>query len=116
MKSIIVSVGVLLFLLAIVITNTIFINLVVGGLEKSLEQVETLIGFEQTYDEYLKNERWLSLTVDDMRMQNIENAFVVCVEYSRQGLSEEAAIEKSRLLSELRQMRRLCGFNIKSIM
>ena len=115
MKSIMLSVGMILFLLAIVITNTIFINLVIGGIEESLEQVDNLLGYEKMYDEYTKNEPWLSLTVDDTRMQTLENGFVVCVEYSRQGLEDEARIEKSRLLSELRQMRRLCSFSIKSI-
>lgn len=115
MKSILLSVGMILFLLAIVITNTIFINLVIGGLEQSLEQVDNLLGYERMYDEYTKNEPWLSLTVDDTRMQTLENGFVVCMEYSRRGLEDEARIEKSRLLSELRQMRRLCSFSIKSI-
>ena len=115
MKSILLSVGMILFLLAVVVTNTIFINLVVGGLEESLEEVDTLLGYEKIYNEYTKNEPWLSLTVDDTRMQSLENSFVVCVEYSRAGLVDEARIEKSRLLSELRQMRRLCSFSIKSI-
>jgi len=115
MRDILISIGVILLLVAIIITNAIYINILLGSLEAGLAEVTSVTGYKELYNKYMRNEWLLSLTVEDERLLRIEVGFVDCLGYADKGLADELHMEKSRLLSELGQLKRLSWFNIMAI-
>ncbi len=115
MKAILLSIGVIFLLFAIVITNAIYINLLLGSLEKGLEAANDAQDYKGIYDTFNRHERLLSLTLDDERLLGIEIGLLDCVGYTQTGRLEDLSIEKSRLLSTLGQTKRLSGFDINAI-
>ena len=117
MKSLVTSLLVLLILTAIVITNAIFVNLILGSIEDRLEGIESSVNdYELLYKDYMQKERYLSLTIEDGILLEIERSFVECIESARSEDEGGVAIGKSRLLCDISHIRRLSSFNIKSVM
>lgn len=67
------------------------------------------------YDDYLKRQKYMSITVSHDDLTNIEDCFVEMIAYLSVADIENAKVTKSRLISYLEHLRRLSGLNIDAI-
>ncbi|MBQ8302197.1 MAG: DUF4363 family protein [Clostridia bacterium] len=70
---------------------------------------------EKLFDEYMKKERFISLTVSHNDLTTIEDCFVEMIGYLSIGDTDNAEVAKSRLIHSFEHLRRLSGFNIDAI-
>ena len=77
--------------------------------ENSIDEAKIL------YDNFMKKQRYLSLTVSHNDMTSIEDCFVEMIGYISVDDIENATVIKYRLKNSLEHLRRLSGFNIDAI-
>ena len=114
-KSLIISGAVLLLTVIFTITNSTISSNMLGKLEKTIESSESSLDFQNLRDSFDKAEKFLSLSIPDSCLWEIENCISDIISYQNSESDDEVEAGKSRLLCLIRQQRRLSGFNIKSI-
>ena len=70
---------------------------------------------EDAFQEFLRRERYISLTVSHDDLTNIEENFCELIGYLGVGDTDGAEIAKYRLIRSLEHLRRFSGFNFDSI-
>lgn len=120
MKEKILSVILLIIVIAFVTVNTVIIG---KQIDEVIESVDSLrlddnsaaIKSKESYDDFMKKEKYLSLTVSHDDMTSIESCFVEMIGYLSVGDIQNAEVVKYRLKSSLEHLRRLSGFNLDAI-
>ena len=114
-KSLIASSAVLLLCLGLALTNSIVTLRILSSIEAEAEAATTYTDFKGIHDGYMNAERFLSICIPDSSLSEIEGCLSDVLSSSSLSSENELKTAKSRLLCLLRQQKRLCGFNIKSI-
>lgn len=115
MKSIIFSLLSLLLLIAFVITSATVTHSLLDKLSSEVEDAMNAEEYENIKKEFEKMERFLSLTLSDNTLCEIEYSILEVRDYLEHGSEDEADAAKSRLLSKIKESRRLSGLNPRSI-
>ena len=114
-------------ILLIAVVFSVFFNtkILTDKIDKIIEETESLnlddeinIATENAkkiYEKYKSAETFMSLTVSHDDLTNIEDCFVEMIASLDVSDVDGAKIAKSRLINSLEHLRRLCGFNIDSI-
>jgi hypothetical protein len=79
------------------------------GTENSLKDAYSL------YEDFMKKQGYISITVSHNDMTSIEDCFVEMIGYISVEDIESATVVKYRLKNSLEHLRRLSGFNIDAI-
>ena len=91
-------------------------------LSQSIEKYEKIdeegmaVIYRALSDDYKRRESWLCIIIDDESLIQIEEDFSDIITHSSAENSDEATASIKRLICHLEQIRRLSGFNIKSIL
>lgn len=116
MKGLTLSAVIIILLALLVALNSCIIGIKLGEL---LEEIDKSDGseaeFSELYDRFMQIEKLLSLSINDTHLYETELAFGECIESARLGNDDGVAVGKSRLIHSLMYIRRISGFNIKSI-
>ena len=115
MKSVIISSIAMLFLLAFVISSALITHRILVDVGNDVESAESYIDYERISEAFERSERFLSLTLSDNTLCEIEYSILEIRDYLKHGSEDEANAAKSRLLSKIREARRLSGLNPRSI-
>ena len=115
LKSLTISSVVLILTVVFTLANGIISNIMFDNLEEMVEKADGISDFEKIHEKFDEAERFLSLSISDTSLWEIENCISDIISYTESGTEDEAEVGKSRLLCLIRQQRRLSGFNIKSI-
>ena len=81
----------------------------------SISSGEVLSQAKEIHADFMKKEKYMSLTVNHEDLTSIEDCFVEMIGYISVGDSNNAEVTKSRLISYLEHLRRLSGFNIDAV-
>lgn len=120
MKEKILSVVLLVMIIVFVTINTVILN---GQIDEIIEKVDLFDvsednakkNAEQIYEDFMKKQKYMSLTVSHDDMTSIEGCFVEMIGYLAIGDRQNAEVVKYRLKSSLEHLRRLSGFNLDAI-
>ena len=120
MREKILAVVLFALIILFVTVNTIVIN---KQITEVIEKVDRLdLSAENSvkeanilYEDFMKKESYLSITVSHNDMTSIEDCFVEMIGYISVNDINNAAVVKYRLKSSLEHLRRLSGFNIDAI-
>ena len=118
MKTVRLSVIILLLIFILVNSNAIFIRKATDGLIGSLSELDgenTIEEYEVIYKRYQKNERLMSLTIGHDELCQVSDCFTELLTAIRNKNTDDAIIAKSRLIGYLEHIRRLSGINLYSI-
>ena len=120
MKQKILSVVLLASIIAFVTVNTIILRKQIDGTinevkSLSLSSDEAKADAEDIYNNFMKNERYISITTTHNDLTSIEDCFVEMIGYISVGDIQNAYVTKCRLISYLEHLRRLSGFNFDAI-
>ena len=120
MKDKIFAVAILVVVLVAVVTNTLVLNHKIDGIIKKTEVIDasksgTKSEADEVFDYFMREQKFISLTVSHDDMTQIEEDFTELVAYLDIGDTEGAEVAKSRLIRSLKHLRRLSSFNIDSI-
>ncbi len=111
MRSLIVSLSILLFTVGAITVNSVLVARKLDMLSELIESGES----SSVEEKYREMERFLALSVSDSQLAHIEER-IVEYEEAAQGEDEaELELQKSRLLSAIAQTKRLSGVNIRSV-
>lgn len=114
-------------ILLIAVVFSVFFNtkILTDKIDKIIEETESLNlddeiqiageNAKKIYEKYKSAETFMSLTVSHDDLTNIEDCFVEMIASLDVSDVDGAKIAKSRLINSLEHLRRLCGFNIDSI-
>lgn len=114
--------AVILFVITIlfVTVNTVIIDKQITDVIDSVDGLE--LGAENSlkdayslYEDFMKKQGYISITVSHNDMTSIEDCFVEMIGYISVKDIESATVVKYRLKSYLEHLRRLSGFNIDAI-
>ena len=121
MKSIIVS-GILIIVITVfAFTSSILVSSYLDRLTDSINQYrdfeteQATIIYRALYDDYKRREVWLCMVIDDESLMKIEEDFTDVIAQAEVQGDSEVEISINRLTCHLKQIRRLSGFNIKSV-
>lgn len=119
MKAAIISIAVLTVILTAVILNSIFVSKTMNEIAQKLKNTpsdtESYADYSEIYDEYMKKQRFISLTVSHDDLTNIESEFNEILGSIEADDKENLIIAKSRLIGSLSHLKRLSGINADSI-
>ena len=119
MKAVIISYIVLATVLIAVILNSLFVSNGISKIKHRLENApsdtEHYDLYAEIFDEYLKKQRFIGLTVSHDDLTNIENEFNEILGAIKADDEESLVIAKSRLIGSLSHLKRLSGINADSI-
>ena len=122
MKSIIVSAVLIVSITAFAFTSSALVTNYLDELSQSVEKYEksdeegmTVI-YRALYEDYKRREAWLCIIIDDESLIQIEEDFSDIITHSSAQNGDEATASIKRLICHLEQIRRLSGFNIKSVL
>ena len=119
MKAAIISVIILTLILTAVILNSIFVSKSMHEIAQKLKDApsdtESYSAYSEIFDEYMKKQRFISLTVSHDDLTNIENEFNEILGSIEANDVENLIIAKSRLIGSLSHLKRLSGINADSI-
>ncbi len=120
MKEKIFAVIILIAVVAFVWINTVIIDRQISKLADEVEMLDVESEDAESkareiQEEYMKKERFISLTVSHDDLTNIEGCFVELVGYLSIGDAENAKVTKDRLKYSLEHLRRLSTFTIDAI-
>ena len=119
MKSLIFAYVMIIILLLAVILNSIMVSKSIKGIVEMINDVyDTSLNeerYQEIYDEYLKRQRFISLSIDHSYLGNVETGFTEVIAAAKIGEYSDLVIAKSRLLNALAHVRRLASINIDSI-
>ena len=120
MKEKILSITQLILVITFVTINT---SILIKQVDKVKEDVNALLpdsdGSEdearRIYENFMKKEQYISLTVSHDDLTSIEDCFVQLIGYLSVNDIKNAEVTKSRLISYLEHLRRLSGFTIDAV-
>lgn len=120
MKQKVFAVILMIAVITFVSINTIVLH---KQIEKIIENVSGLLldgddveeKAKEIHSDYMKKEKYMSITVSHDDLTSIEDCFVEMIGFLSVGDTQNAAVTKSRLINFLEHLRRLSGFNIDAI-
>ena len=121
MKNIIICAILIIAITALAFTSSALASNYLDTLSASADEYRradaktTAAMYRSLYEDYKKREVWLCIIIDDESLIKIEEDFADVIAQASTN-SEEAEISINRLICHLEQIRRLSGFNIKSIL
>lgn len=119
MKAAIISFIVLTIVLTSVFLNSFFVSKsiekITDRLKDAPETIDSYGLYSDIYDEYMKKQKFIGLTVSHDDLTNIEGEFNEILGSIRAKDKESLIIAKSRLVGALTHMKRLSGVNADSI-
>ena len=121
MKPMKIASAALLFLLALVILNSIYIGSITEFFADRIKEIETdelsvtANEIKKIYADFKKNEKIISITVSHDDLTNIEESFADIIGAAEAGMAANVITIKSRLEDALRHLGRLSGINLDSI-
>ena len=117
MKHAVISLGIIIALATITTINSARIQRLIDGYIEEIEATDTDAEvFSLLYDNFLKDEKFISLTVSHEDLRDIEKSFSEIIAAARMNDTVEVQKAKSRLIDALLHLGRLCGINIDSIL
>ena len=119
MKAFIISAVTLLFVIGGVILNSAIVTKSVEAITERLENTPEELSFGDEYrdifDDYMRRQRYIGITVSHDDLTNIESEFCEIIGAIEAADEEGLIIAKSRLVGALRHLGRLSGINADSI-
>ena len=123
MKSIIISISVMLVSLGAVILSSVYVSTTLGRLEEDAKNVEideanveaAAEKYEKLLKIYEKNQPFLLLLLPDRALYEIEGAFSDAINYTKAGEYPSALTAKGRLHAAIERMRTLSELTLKSV-
>ena len=119
MKTVVFSFVILIITFTAVILNSIFVSKSIEDIKKQLENApsttETYALYSDIFDEYMKRQHFIGLTVNHEDLTNIETEFNEILGAIEADDEKSLIIAKSRLIGSLSHLRRLSGINADSI-
>ncbi len=119
MKSIVLAVISLSLLVSIVVTNSIIVSKLTDNIRKRLElapnDTESAEIYEEIFEQYMKNQKYIGITVSHEDLTNIEQEFNEILGAIEAKDKEALIISKSRLIGALKHLKRLAEINADSI-
>lgn len=119
MRAAIISLAVLIAILAVVMLNSFFVSKSISDITEKLENApqstEEYNLYSEIFNDYLKKQRFIGLTVSHDDLTNIEREFNEILGAIKAGDDDTLIIAKSRLIGSLSHLRRLSGINADSI-
>ena len=122
MKGTLIAIITLFTVLALVITNSIILHILI---DKIISDVDGVIisepntasdSFSKCYERFKIYESYISLTVSHRDLTDINDAFRTIIAAGEVGDTDEMIITKNRLKGSLEHLRRLSGINLDSIL
>ena len=119
MKTVIIAHIILLSVTVSVVINSgvckVLVDRTINEIEKTDTDSATREDYQRIFDKYMARQQYIGLTVSHDDLTNIEDCFVEMIASLDVSDVDGAKIAKSRLINSLEHLRRLCGFNIDSI-
>lgn len=119
MKAAVISFVVLIAVLTAVVLNSYFVSKSICKIAEKLEDAPSSTDSYEVYsdifDEYMKKQHFIGLTVSHDDLTNIEREFNEILGAIEADDEESLIIAKSRLTGALSHLRRLSGINADSI-
>lgn len=119
MKAAAISIIVFISVLSAVILNSFFVSKSICEIADMLEaaptDTESYDVYSDIFEEYMKKQRFIGLTVSHEDLTNIEREFNEILGSIEANDEENLIIAKSRLIGSLSHLRRLSGINADSI-
>ena len=123
MKSIVISIAVMLVCLGVVILSSVYVSVTLGNLEDDAKNVkideesveEAAKEYERLLERYEKNQPFLLLLLPDSALYEIEGAFTDAINYARAGEYPSALTAQGRLHAAIERMRTLSELTLKSV-
>lgn len=120
MKEKILSVALLITVIVFVTVNTLILNKQIGDITENvslltLDNESAEENAERIYADFMKKEKYMSITVSHDDLTSIEDCFVEMIGFISVGDIPNAEVTRSRLISYLEHLRRLSGFNIDAV-
>ena len=120
MKEKILSIILLILVIGFVTINT---SILVKQIDNVKEEVDALLldgdnsetDARRIYENFMKKEQYISLTVSHDDLTSIEDCFIQLIGYLSVKDIKNAEVTKSRLISYLEHLRRLSGFTIDAV-
>ena len=120
MKIIISAYVVLAAIILIVIINSLIIShnidVILEKLRGTPDSANAEDAYEEIFDDYIKKQKYLGITVSHDDLTNIESEFYEILGAASVGDDDALKIAKSRLMGALTHLKRLCGINFDSIL
>ena len=120
MKEKILAVILFSLIILFVTVNTVVMNKQIAEVINKVDKLDLFAenSFKEAnilYEDFMKKESYLSITVSHNDMTSIEDCFVEMIGYISVNDIDNATVVKYRLKSSLEHLRRLSGFNIDAI-
>ena len=115
MKSIIISSAALVLCFTFVSLSAAYTGRILDDLIESINHAATPDDYEDIIKEFRRADRFLMLTLHDSTLFEIEYSILEVKDFLEYGSEDEATAAKSRLISKIREPRRLSGFNMNSV-
>ena len=121
MKTVKISVGVLLVLTVAVAANSLYINHLTNKFSSELENMsinnnENLAeSLDTLFKHFKKAERFISITVSHEDLTNMEESFADIIGAAKAGSFEDVERIKSRLVDSIEHLGRLSTLNLDSV-
>ncbi len=121
MKAVRIATAVLIFLLAAVVLNSIYIDKTTEKFANRIMEIDTKNlkeakeEFKKVHKEFKKAEKFISITVSHDDLTNIEEGFADIIGASEAEMHVDVITIKSRLEDALRHLGRLSSINFDSI-
>ena len=120
MKSTIGATIILVLLIIAIGLNAYALDYNINEIYKSVIKVEASPeyknSFEEIFDDYMRREKFICLTVSHSDLSEIEGAFAELIGAAEAGDDEGVIIAKSRLTNALTHLRRLSVIGIEGIL
>ena len=120
MKTVILSYVILALILILVIINSIIvsnsIDIIIKKLKVIPDSIENANEYETVFEDYMKAQRFFTITVSHDDLTNIESEFYEIIGAVNAEDEESLKIAKSRLIGALTHLKRLSGINADSIL
>ena len=122
MKNIIISAVLIVVITVFAFTSSALVSKYLNELGESVETYASAEKesahkiYQALYEDYKKAEVLLCIVIDDESLIQIEEDFTDIIVHTAIRNSDEAQAAIKRLICHLEQIRRLSGFNIKSIL
>ncbi len=119
MKTAIAAYAISALLIIFVIANSFILSFNINKVIEKLEDTPNSPNEAQTYidiyDDYMRRQKYISLTVNHDDLSTIETSFFEMLGAIEANDEESLIIAKSRLLGALSHLKRLSGINMDSI-
>ena len=120
MRAAIISLVIIILLSALTVTNSLTLRHITEGYIKKISDFpdtgEAFESYAALYDEFISDERYISLTVNHEDLREVEREFAEIIAAAKNHDADGIGAAKSRLVDALGHLGRLCGINIDSIL